>query len=668
MTETMAAAGRELTLLEAYRRMFTIRSFEQRCLELSPQTIVGSVHLCGGQEAIPVGARAALEPDDRVVATYRGHGWAIEWGVPLVDLLAEICHRAGGVNGGRAGSPYLMAPRYSFIGETSIVGAGVPIATGVAMAAKAADTGRVCIVSMGDGAMNQGAAHEGLNFAAVRDLPVVFVVENNGWSEMTPISVTAKLSNLSERAQAYGMPGLTVDGNDPHAVRSAVQEAADRARAGAGPTLIEAKTVRLMAHYNRDIEHYRSDKDKANGKERDPLPRLRRRLREIGTAEAEISAIESSVIQGLDVIVDHVLDMPEPDPATAHEHVVAIPAPQKDRPAQHLEDLFEERRTMPYWQAVNEALRNELSASAETVVYGEDVAFAGGIFGCTRRLQEEFGPMRVFDTPISESAILGSAVGAAIEGLRPVVEIMWSDFLLVALDQLINQAANIRYVTRGARSVPIVVRTQQGATAGSCAQHSQNLEALLTHIPGLRVGVPSRPGDAYSMLRAAVNDPDPVIVIEARSLYQTKGEVELVDSPPPIGGARLRRRGTDLAMISWGPMCLKAEAAAEELANEGIEATVLDLRWLAPLDEEAIIAAVSTSGGRALVVHEANVTGGFGAEVAARIGARLYSELKAPVARLGAPDVRIPAAPALQSALIPQQDWIVQAARQICAS
>ena len=642
--------------------MITIRLFEERCLALSADSIAGSIHLCGGQEAIPVGARAALTPDDRAVATYRGHGWAIEWGLPLDDLLAEICQRAGGINGGRAGSPYLMAPDYGFIGENSIVGAGVPIAAGVGLAAKLALTDRVCVVSIGDGAMNQGATHEGLNFAAVRELPVIFIVENNDWSEMTPISQTAKLRDLADRAAGYGMPGVVVDGNDPDAVQAAVSAAAARARAGSGPTLIEAKTVRLMAHYNRDVEHYRTSDDIARATARDPLPRLRARLLEDGVPAAEIAAVEGGVSDELDTVVRRVLAMPEPEPDTARDHVVAQP---RVRTWTETGNAPEE---LAYWQAVNSALRTELAARAELLLYGEDVGFAGGIFGCTRGLQKEFGPERVFDTPISESAILGSAVGAAIEGMRPVVEIMWGDFMLVALDQLVNQAANVRYVTRGTRSVPLVVRTQQGATPGSCAQHSQSLEALLCHVPGLRIGMPSRPDDAYSMLRAAIDDPDPTIVIESRSLYQTKGEVRLLDSAPPIGGAAFRRRGGDLAIISWGPMCLEAEKAASSLAADGIEATVLDLRWLSPLDQDAIAEAVLAGGGRVLIVHEANLTGGFGAEVAARIGEHLFSQLSAPVRRLATPDVRIPAAPSLQRALIPGVAAIAAAARGLLAA
>ena len=373
---------------------------------------------------------------------------------------------------------------------------------------------------------------------------------------------------------------------------------------------------------------------------------------------AEITAVETAVIEELDAVTTAALAMPAPDPATAGDHVFAPSRPRPRVAGQASSEL-------PYWRAVNQALRDELATRPELVVYGEDVGFPGGIFGCTRGLQNEFGVERVFDTPISESAILGSAIGASLEGMRPVVEIMWADFMLVALDQLVNQAANVRYITQGRQSVPIVVRMQQGATPGSCAQHSQSLEALLAHVPGLRIGLPAHPDDAYRMLRAAIDDPDPTIIIEARGLYQTKGPVSPAGPVESIGGATFRRRGNDVAIIAWGAMSLKAEAAADRLLAEGIAASVLDLRWLSPLDEEAIAEAVTGAGGRVLVVHEANLTGGFGAEIAARIGERFFEELDSPVRRVATPNVRIPSAPALQEALVPQVRDIVEAARRL---
>jgi 2-oxoisovalerate dehydrogenase E1 component len=269
----------------------------------------------------------------------------------------------------------------------------------------------------------------------------------------------------------------------------------------------------------------------------------------------------------------------------------------------------------------------------------------------------------VFDTPIAEASILGAAVGAAMTGMRPVVEIMWSDFLMVAFDQLVNQAANVRYISRGQVTAPMVVRMQQGITPGSCAQHSQSLEALVAHIPGLKVGLPSTPDDAFAMLRAAIEDPDPVIVIESRALYLDKGIVDLDAPVQPVGGARLRRLGADALIVTWGRMTKHALDAADQLAADGINAGVLDLRWLAPLDMSSVVSAVQATAGPVVVAHEANVTGGFGGEVAARISEACFDHLRRPVRRVGLPDTRVASAPVLQQAILPSAERIADAVR-----
>jgi 2-oxoisovalerate dehydrogenase E1 component len=646
-------------LVDAYRSMLTVRRFEERVLELRrADEFAGSIHLCAGQEAIPVGTMAALRPEDRVVATYRGHGWAIACGVPLAELMAEICQRATGVNGGRGGSAHLMSPEHGLLGENSIVGGGMPIAAGAALAARTMKSDRVVAVSIGDGATSQGATHEALVFAAYRKLPLVVVCENNGWSEMTPIERIVPVPDLTARAPGLGIAAAGVDGNDPTAVRDAVAEASTRARAGEGPTFIEARCHRLWGHYNLDAEHYRPKADLEAAQAADPVAALRHRLLDTGVPDAELTVLEEEVSQAIDDAAGEALSAAAPDPATAREHVHG--------PLAKASDTGEppEERELTFGKAVNEALRRELASRPEALVYGEDVGHAGGIFGVTRTLQEEFGESRVFDMPIAEAAILGSAVGAALEGMRPIVEVMWADFMLVALDQLVNQAANVRYVSRGRHAAPIVVRTQQGATPGSCAQHSQSLEALIAHIPGLRVGVPATPQDAHSMLRAAVADDDPVVLFEARALYQRKQVVRLGREREGVGGAKVRREGGDVTIFSWGAMALAAEEAAERLAGRGIGATVVDLRWLAPLDDDTIATAVERTS-RVLVAHEANVTGGFGAEIAARIGERHFGDLDAPVKRVGALDTRLPPTPALQAALLPSAESIAQAAEQL---
>ncbi|WP_331748416.1 thiamine pyrophosphate-dependent enzyme [Streptomyces chartreusis] len=651
-----------LTLQGMYRDMQIIRQFEEAALALSLDGFYpGSVHTSTGQEAVAVGVRAALEPSDRVLPTYRGHGWAIAAGIPLLPLMAEITQRAEGVNGGRGGSAYLTSPEHGFFGENSIVGAGVPIGAGVALAAKHLKTSRVSVVSIGDGAMNQGAVHEGMIFAAAYQLPVIFVVEDNGWSEMTRTSTLLR-TGLASRGEAYGIPSTTVDGDDPTAVADAVRHAAARARSGSGPSVLVCETTRLRGHYNRDIEHYRPKEDIERARTREPLVRMRERLQSSGSTAEEISGIDAEVSDLIASVVKNVRAMPEPDPSDADAHLYEAvelsrpPAPQG------------EGTEMTYQRAINLALDRELEERPEVLVYGEDVGFAGGIFGVTRSLQKKHGEARVFDTPISESAILGSAVGAAMEGMRPVVEIMWADFLLVALDQLVNQAANVRYVSRSQLSAPLVVRTQQGATPGSCAQHDQSLEALLAHIPGLRVGMPATAHDAYMMTRAAVASDDPVVLIEARELYQTKSVVHAESQAEGLGGAVRRRDGSDIAVITWGAMVHRVLDAAQHLADEGIEATVLDLRWLNPLDEQAILDAVDAGNGRALIVHEANTTGGFGAEIATRIQHARFGRLAAPIERLGANDTRLPASGKLQQALLPTASSIANAARRIVQS
>jgi pyruvate/2-oxoglutarate/acetoin dehydrogenase E1 component len=316
-----------------------------------------------------------------------------------------------------------------------------------------------------------------------------------------------------------------------------------------------------------------------------------------------------------------------------------------------------------YSEAVRRALRRCLEELPETLFYGEDVAKPGGVFGVTRGLARDF-PQRVFDTPISESAILGSAVGAALVGRRPIVEIMWADFSLVALDQIVNQLANVRYVSRGELTAPVVIRTQQGTLPGACAQHSQSLEALYLHVPGIRVAMPWTAQDAYDVLVSAVYSEDPVIVIENRSLYNAgKQEVTLDGPVQPIGGLRERRPGADLTVVTWGAMTAAALEAASLLEPEGIDVEVLETPWLNPYPADEVAARVAATR-RVLLVHEANVTGGFGAEVVARLAERGIG-LDTPARRLGLPDVRVPAAPSLLGALVPTAATIARTIRQM---
>jgi pyruvate/2-oxoglutarate/acetoin dehydrogenase E1 component len=319
--------------------------------------------------------------------------------------------------------------------------------------------------------------------------------------------------------------------------------------------------------------------------------------------------------------------------------------------------------SLTYAQSVNAALKRALADIPETLLFGEDVGVPGGVFGVTKGLTAEFGN-RVFDTPISEAAILGGAVGAALMGRRPIVEIMWADFSLVALDQIINQAANVRYVSRGRLTAPITIRTQQGTGPGACAQHSQSLEALFAHIPGLVVGMPATSQDAHDMLLAAIHCDDPTIVIENRSLYHGARTAVTIDGPvEPVGGARVRRSGSDVTLVTWGAMSATALEAADDLAADGINVEVIDMRWLRPLDMPAVLDSLRKTG-RLVVLHEAHTVGGVGAEIVAAV-AESDVRLDARPVRIGMAPSRIPAAPSLLGALLPGKADVTAAVRTL---
>lgn len=322
-----------------------------------------------------------------------------------------------------------------------------------------------------------------------------------------------------------------------------------------------------------------------------------------------------------------------------------------------------EPTTLTYIRSVNHALDWALAQQPETIVFGEDVALPGGPFGATKGLHDKYGTDRVFDTPISETAFLGMALGAAMTGLRPIAEIMYADFLFVAMDQIVNQIANVRYSSGGRWSAPLVIRTQQGFSPGACAQHSHSIEAYLAHTPGIRVGLPATPDDAYQMLRSAAVSDDPVVIAEARMLYPNKGPVRLDAPVEPVGGARVVRPGSDVTIVAWSRTVQLATAAAVQLAESGIEVEVIDLRWLSPLDFETVRNSVSKTH-RLVIAHEANRTGGFGAELAARAADECFADLWVPVQRVGTPDVPMPASPTLQAEVVPTEQTIVAAAKR----
>jgi 2-oxoisovalerate dehydrogenase E1 component len=642
-----------------HRRMLLIRGFEQRVADLYRDgEVPGFVHLSIGQEATAVGACWPLGPKDVITSTHRGHGHCLAKGLDPLGMFAELMGKDRGTNRGRGGSMHIADPKRGIFGANGIVAAGVPIAVGAAVAAQLRADDSVAVSFFGDGAPAQGAFHEALNLAAVWQVPVIFFCENNGYAEFSPAS-TQHAASLERRAAGYGIPFVAVDGNDVAATAATMEEVVRTARAGGGPSVVEAATYRWHGHYEGDPQRYRTPEEVTAWEARDPLIVHEARLRGAGVEDDDIKALERTVAQELDDAVDSARQCDSPAVATLADFLIRPrPVRAEPPPPSHAAEF----RMM---DAIHNALEAELAADDRVFIAGIDVGAGGNVFGLMRGLTDQFGA-RVRDTPISESAIIGLGVGAAMAGMRPVVELMYLDFLGVCFDQLLNQAAKLPFMTGGAAEMGLTVRTQFGAGRSSGSQHSQSLEALLAHIPGLTVVMPSTPSDAYGLLRASIQDPNPVIFIENRLLYGMKGPQPPADYILPIGTSAVVRPGTDVTVVSVSRMVHEAIAAAETVSGEGISAEVIDLRTVAPLDVAPILASVHKTS-RLLIAHEAVVPFGIGAEIAATVAREGFWDLDAPIERIGAAATPPPYAPDLERAWLPDRDIIAAAIRRLVA-
>ena len=653
------------SLLEAYGRMTLIRVFEERVSDLyRTGEVPGFVHLSIGQEASAVGACWPLATADVITSNHRGHGHCLAKGLAPEPMMAELLARATGTNKGLGGSMHIADPDLGIFGANGIVAAGVPIAGGAALAAQLRGRGgqdgqRGVVVSFfGDGAVAQGAFHEAANLAALWRLPMVFFCENNGYAEFSPIADQHPVP-MAARAAGYGLEYVSVDGNDVEAVAVTMSDAVRRIRDGAGPVFVEAATYRWHGHYEGDPEKYRGKDELSQWQQRDPLVITRARLLGRGVAQAVLDQVESQVRARIEAAVDAARQAPPPDMGVLRSSVYA-PRPPAAEPGWQPTPDGEIFRTM---DAVRLALEGELDANPDMFVAGVDVGKGGNVFALTRGLHAKW-PDRLLDTPISETAVMGLAVGGAMAGMTPVVELMYLDFLGVCFDQILNQAAKLRFMTGGKARMGLVIRTQFGGGRSSGSQHSQSLEALLAHVPGLTVVMPSTPADTYGLLRSAIRDQNPVVFIENRQLYGMKGPKPPADYLLPLGKAKVVREGTDVTVVSVSRMVHEAVAAAEALAQRGISAEVIDLRTVAPLDKETILASLSKTS-RLLIAHEGVTDFGIGAEIAALAVYEGFWTLDAPVMRVAPPPTPSPYAPNLESLWLPDRHSIERAAEAL---
>jgi len=669
-------------LLTMLRQMMEIRSLENNIADLLSKAVLkGASHLYAGQEAVAVGAIAALRDDDLVTSTHRGHGHAHAQGDRAArtpeakqdhfnKMMAEVLGRSGGYCKGKGGSMHIADVAHGNLGATGIVGGNIPVAVGAALAQKLQGNDRVVLCFFGDGASNTGNFHESLNMASLWNLPVVFVVENNMYAMSVPWAKASKLPNIADRACAYSIPGQVVDGMDALAVRGAVAHAIERARRGEGPTLLEAKTYRWFGHSHSDPRAYRTREEEAEWKQRDPIRVLRENLSAVGMLkDVEFEHMDAAVQAKLANAMQFSEASPEPDPSELETDVFAaskftaadIAAERALRGRVHSDPKM---RQIAYSQALVEAMREEMKRDPSVFIMGEDVGLYGGAYGATRDLYKEFGEWRVLDTPISEATIGGAAVGAAMAGMRPVAEIMYVDFTPLAMDQIANQGAKNRYMFGGKTSVPMVIRTEGGAGRAIAAHHSQSLESLWTHFPGIYVVMPATPYDAKGLLKAAIRDDNPVMFIEHKMLYREKGPVPEEEYIIPLGVADIKRAGKDVTLVTYSRMVLLALEAAEVLAKEGIEVEVVDLRTLKPLDIDTVVDSVKKTG-RLVGVTEAYENTSFINEVMAQVNERAFDWLDAPMMRVAAANVPVPRAEVLEDLAIPNVQRIVSACRKV---
>jgi len=710
------------------RTIYEIRYFEEKVFELLGQNIIkGASHLYAGEEAVATGAIAAIKRGDVIGSTHRGHGHCGAVGNKYADtdearqnhwnaMMAELMGRETGYCKGRGGSMHIAeVETQNNLGSTGIVGGNQPPAVGAALAEKCKKSGNVVLSFFGDGATNTGTFHESMNMASTLKVPLVAIIENNLYGMSVPFSgsdidgtlCASNIEDIAIRAAAYDVPAMIVDGQDPAAVFLAVSEAAERARKTNQMTIIEAKTYRWYGHSRSDPRAYRTKAEEKAWHDRDPITVWRNKLVSEGLCtEAELDAIKDGAFNSIETATQFGLDSPWPNAADVDKDVYvtetypadviaadkatstkvaeatvvfeeALAASAAQTKKERTEEASNKIKSqfgmsaMTIGQAVVAAQGEEMRRDESVFIFGEDVGLYGGAYQATRGLLAEFGTDRVIDTAISEAAIAGAGVGAALRGMRPIAEIMYVDFLTIAMDQLVHVGAYNRYMFGGKAKVPMVLRTEGGVGRCIAAHHSESLEAWLMHAPGLYVVMPSTPYDAKGLLKAAIRSDNPVVFIEHKATYGQVGPVPDDDYIIPLGVADIKRPGADATIVTYSRMTMIALEAAKVLADQhGIDAEVIDVRTVKPLDMDTIAASVKKTG-RLITVSEGFCWCGAGREIAGQYmeydfgdGTRGFDYLDGRPINLAAKDVPPPMSEPLEAASIPSVERIVDAVKQ----
>jgi len=659
-------------LLRAFRTMLTARRMDEKQLILLKQGKC-FFHIGGsGHEAAQVAAATALTPGrDWSFPYYRDIGYSLHMGVTPEDVFLAALHRAEDPSTGSRQMPsHFGKKELRIITQSSPTGTQYLQAVGVGLAAKKEKNGEVVYVAGGDGSTSEGEFFEAINWAAREAIPVIFFIQDNKFAISVPVSQQTAGASIFEATKGFqGLERSRVDGTNFIETYSAVAKAVERARKGEGPTLIVADVVRLLPHSSSD-DHakYRPKDDIEKDKAQDPIPKMMHVLIEQGyLTDNEATELKEEIKRQIDAAADWAETRPLPEATTVEDHVYG--EAHANPPRDFAEPEHKGNRVVLV-DAVNHALHEEMQRNPKMIIFGEDIADGkGGVFTATKGLSTKFGTERAFNSPLAEASIVGVGIGMALKGWTPVLEIQFGDYIWPGFMQIRDEMAMFRYRSNNHWPCPMVIRVPVGGFIHGGHYHSQCIESIMAHIPGIRLAFPSNAADAKGLLKAAIRGDDPVIFMEHKGLYRQGYAASLepdADYVLPFGVAAVKRAGNDITVVTYGAMVQKSLEAAKKMDEKGFSVEVIDLRTMNPLDTETIVASVNKTG-KVLVVHEDTLFAGFGAEIAALIARNCFESLDGPVMRVGALDTPVPYSPPLEDAMLPNERKILAALEELAA-
>jgi len=647
-------------LQSLYTGMLMPRMIEEKMLLLLRKGQVSKWFSGIGQEAISVGATMALHEDEYIMPLHRNLGVFTSRGIDLQKLFAQLQGKSSGYSQARERSFHFGINQYHIVGMISHLGPQLSVAAGVALAYKLGKEKKVSMAFTGEGGTSEGEFHEALNTAAVWKLPVIFIIENNGYGLSTPTNEQYACKDLVDRAAGYGMPGYKIDGNNILEVYNTISALAEKMREHPEPVLVECMTFRMRGHEEASGTKYVPKELFQQWEKKDPLANyekwlLDEKVIDKGFVQATRKQYEDEINIALDLVLNEAA--PVPDTEKEIRDVYAPFTLQKTFSPNSIEDTYNfniypatsSKTKKRFVDAISDGLRQSMKIYPNLVLMGQDIAEYGGVFKVTEGFLEQFGEARVRNTTLCESAIVGIGLGLSIKKYKAMVEMQFADFVTCGFNQIVNNLAKIYY--RWGQNADVVVRMPTGAGVGAGPFHSQSTEAWFTHVPGLKVVYPSSPMDAKGLLNSALEDPNPVMFYEHKALYRSISE-EIFDDyyTIEIGKGRRVLNGEDLSIITYGAGVHWAVECAEQNPDAFID--IIDLRTLLPWDKELVMESVKKTG-KALVLHEDTLTGGFGGEIAAWISENAFEYLDAPVKRLGSLDTPVPFAPELENNFLP---------------